>query len=566
MIRAGVLLFFVIGSVVGQDAATADKNKALRDVHERVDKVFVKWDSTVSPGCALSVIKDGQIIYKRGYGMADLDHDIPITSETVFHVASISKQFTAAAIALLAQEGKLSLDDDVHKYITELPDFGAPITIRQLIYHTSGLRDQWELLGLAGWRYSLDLITDDDVLEVVSNQKELNFKPGEKHVYCNTGYTLLAQIVKRVSGESLREFTSKHIFIPLDMKNTHFRDDHAEIVKRIAYGYVEGEGGNGYRLSVTNFDTVGATSLMTTVEDLAKWDENFYHPRVGGAGLVEQQLQRGKLNSGKELDYAFGLVHGTYRGLSTVDHAGADAGYRADLLRFPEQHTSVACLCNKGEINPSELTRKVADIYLAEQFKQPVPVRAEPSQKAIVVPVQRLTKYTGMYWKEDDERAIRVAVKDGKLSAALSEDDQFELTALSDSHFQIAAYNVGFTFTDAAAGAPQRMSVQQPGSEKPDVFELVTEFKPTPKALEGYAGSYVSKEIDPIYRIVVENGGLVLKRLKSKPQKLEPTIEDHFQGLGGDLHFEKDPAGKITGFVLSAGRIKNFHFSKTAPM
>jgi CubicO group peptidase (beta-lactamase class C family) len=163
-----------------------------------------------------------------------------------------------------------------------LPDFGAHITIRQLIYHTSGLRDQWALLGLAGWRYSLDLITDGDVLELMSRQRDLNFQPGEKHVYCNTGYTLLAQIVKRVSGESFRDFTANRIFKPLEMKSTHFRDDHAEIVKRMAYGYVEGDGGNGYRLSVTNFDTVGATSLLTTVEDLAQWDENFYHPRVGG--------------------------------------------------------------------------------------------------------------------------------------------------------------------------------------------------------------------------------------------------------------------------------------------
>jgi CubicO group peptidase (beta-lactamase class C family) len=333
--RAAIVLFLAIASARAQDSASS-KPSPDRTLHEQVDKVFAKWDSTASPGCAVSVIKDGHIIYKRGYGMADLDHDVPITTETVFHVASISKQFTAASILLLAKEGKLSLDDDVRKYITELPDFGTRITLRHLIHHTSGLRDQWELLGLAGWRYSLDLITDDDVLELMSHQKELNFKPGERHVYCNTGYTLLAQVVKRVSGQSLREFTTARIFQPLGMQNTHFRDDHAEIVKHIAYGYVDGRAGDGYRLSVTNFDTVGATSLLTTVEDLARWDENFYHPRVGDAELVKQQLQRGRLNNGKELDYAFGLQHGKYRGLPTVDHDGADAGYRADLLRFPE--------------------------------------------------------------------------------------------------------------------------------------------------------------------------------------------------------------------------------------
>ena len=203
---------------------------------DRVDKIFERFNRRDSPGCALAVMRDGAVIYKHGYGMADLDHDVAITPSTVFHVASVSKQFTNAATVLLAQEGKLSLDDDVRKYVAELPDFGQRITIRHLIHHTSGLRDQWSLLGLAGWRYSLDLITDDDVLEMMSRQKDLNFPPGEKHVYCNTGYTLLALIVKRVSGRSFREFTSQRIFEPLGMANTHFRDDHAEIVKNQAYG------------------------------------------------------------------------------------------------------------------------------------------------------------------------------------------------------------------------------------------------------------------------------------------------------------------------------------------
>ena len=563
MIRSVLTLFVATGLAIPQEAAT-DKNPT--SPTERVDKIFAKWDSTVYPGCALSIMKDGQIIYKRGYGMADLDHDIPINPGTVFHVASVSKQFTAAAIILLAQEHKISLDDDVRKYITELPDFGSPITIRHLIYHTSGLRDQWALLGLAGWRYSLDLITDEDVLTLISRQKELNFKPGEQHVYCNTGYTLLAQIVKRVSGQSLREFTDKRIFTPLDMKSTHFRDDHAEIVKHIAYGYVEGQGGNGYRLSVTNFDTVGATSLLTTVEDLAQWDENFYHPRVGGPELVAEQLQRGKLNNGKELDYAFGLEHGKYRGLHTVDHGGADAGYRADLLRFPEQHFSVACLCNKGEINPGDLTRKVADIYLAEQFKEPAPSQHESSQTAATVSPERLGKYVGLYWKKDDNHAVRIIRKNDKLILAASEDDQLELKPISENRFQLVLYPVTFTFTEAAAGAPQRMAVLAPGAEKPDLFDLVLEFKPTHDQLTAYAGTYVSEEIDPIYRVSVENSSLFLKRLKSKPERLQPTLEDHFNGLNGDIQFQRDPAGKITGFVLNAGRIRNFHFRKTAQL
>src|SRR5215467_13187076 len=326
---------WVVIAGLGLAVARAGEAQTLTpDVAKQVDKIFAKWDRGDSPGCALGVCRGGQIIYKRGYGMEDLNEDVHITPGTVFHVASMSKQFTAAAIVLLAQQGKLSLDADVRKYIPELPDFGQRITIRHLVHHTSGLRDQWSLLGLAGWRYSLDLITDDDVMSVMTRQKDLNFKPGEKHVYCNTGYTLMGLIVKRVSGLSLREFTTKNIFEPLGMTHTNFRDDHAEVIKHNAVGY-EGEPGK-FEISITNFDTVGATSLHTTVEDLQRWDENFYHPKVGGEACVKQMLERGKLNNGEQLDYAFGLVAGKYKGLPTIGHGGADAGYRSDMTRFPE--------------------------------------------------------------------------------------------------------------------------------------------------------------------------------------------------------------------------------------
>ena len=217
--------------------------------------------------------KDGKLIYSRGYGMANLDHSIPNTPQTPFHVASVSKQFTAASIVLLAQEGRLSLDDDVRKYLPEVPDLGATITLRQLIHHTSGIRDQWELLGLAGWRYSLDRINDDDVLRLMTRQRKLNFAPNSRYMYSNMGYTLLALVVKRVSGQSLREFTTERIFKPLGMGNSHFRNDHAEIVPGFANGYERAD--DSFRTSVTNFDTTGATSLLATAEDLLRWDENF---------------------------------------------------------------------------------------------------------------------------------------------------------------------------------------------------------------------------------------------------------------------------------------------------
>jgi len=452
---------------------------AYGQITAEVDKLFERFNKPDSPGCAMAVVRDGRIVYKHGYGMADLDHDIPITPSTVFHVASMSKQFTATAIVLLAQDGRLSLDDPVRKYVPEVPDFGVPITLRHLIHHTSGLRDQWELLEMAGWRYSLDLITDDDVLDLVSRQKDLNFKPGEKFLYCNTGYTLLAQVVKRVSGKSLREFTEERIFKPLNMTSTNFRDDHAEIVKRMAYGYVPDKA--TFRLSVTNFDTVGATSLLTTVEDLAAWDRNFYDKRVGGEPWLEQMLQRGKLNNGEPLNYAFGLQHGRYRGLATVGHSGSDAGYRADMVRFPGERYTFICLSNDGAANPGELNLRVADIYLADVLKAP----EKPAPRS--------------------PRPVR-------------------------------SPQAGITLT--------------------------------PAELAAFAGTYHSDEIELLYHVVLENGKLTLKRLKSKPMALVPSGRDEFRlatGRSTSLRFVRDPAGKVTGLLFSSGRITNFRFSRIPP-
>jgi CubicO group peptidase (beta-lactamase class C family) len=511
----------------------------------QVDHVFEKWNKPASPGCALSVMKDGHIIYTRGYGMADLDHDVPIAPSSVFHVASVSKQFTAASIVLLAQEGKLSLDDDVHKYIPELPDFHAKITIRHLIHHTSGLRDQWSLLGFAGWRYSLDLITDDDVLELVSRQKSLNFPPGAKHLYCNTGYTLLAQIVKRVSGQSLREFTSTRIFEPLGMQNTHFRDNHAEIVKNQAYGY-SSVADIKFQLSIPNFDTVGATSLLTTVEDLARWDENFYDHRVGGAALIEQIQQTGTLNNGEHLDYAFGLTISKYKGLPIVDHGGSDAGYRADLLRFPAQHFSVACLCNTT-VDPSTLARQVADVYLAKELQEPPPA-AITREKTVELTEAQLAPLVGVYWMRDGDDTRRITLDNGKLRIATL-GPKTELQPLSETRFRMAGSATEVRFQGT------RLIITQ--NSKPLSFEKSTLFKPTAAQLAEYAGAYTSDEFEAVFHLEVDGGDLTIHRLRFKPVTLNPAIPDVFTSSLATVRFTRDGKGKVTGAIFNAGRVLN---------
>lgn len=535
----------------------------------KVDKVFEKWNKPESPGCAVGVYKDAKIIYKHGYGMANLNDDVPITPGTVFHVASMSKQFTAASILLLAKEGKLSLDDDVHKYLPELPDFEERITLRHLLHHTSGLRDQWALLGLAGWRYSQDLITDEDVMSVMVHQKALNFKPGEKFMYSNTGFTLLALVVKRVSGMSLREFSTKNIFEPLGMTHTHFRDDHEEVIKHEAPGYEQDGPDKPFRMSLTNFDTTGATSLHTTVEDLELWDENFYHPRVGGPELIQQMLQRGKLNNGKDQDYASGLVIGTYRGLPVVDHGGADAGYRSDFARFPEQHFSAAVLCNFADTNPSKLVHQVADIVLSKDFKEPPKKTEQEAAKTAVVAMtaEQMAEVAGTYWKTEGDEFQTILLKDGKLIVDFGGNEYHSLQPIAESHFHVSDVSWGdhldIHFVRAAAGKPAYLEQSWDGGT-PSVYQWVVAVSPTAAQLGEYAGVFVSEEIDPVYRMSIQDGKLTLTRLKNKPDPLRPTTRDVFVGQIGTIRFLRDPNGRPSGFNLDAGRIQGFRFKRRA--
>lgn len=334
-----------------------------------IDAVFAEWDGVHSVGCALGVVRDGRFLYKRGYGMANLDWGIPITPSTVFYVGSISKQFTAASIALLAREGKLDLDADIHTYLPELIDYGHTVTVRHVIHHVSGVPDMYRVMARNGVSPA-NVFTREEGLELMARQP-LDFPPGERYAYSNGGYFLLSMIVERASGQSLREYADENIFRPLGMLDTHFHDDPGHIVPGRAMSYERRPEG-GYRQSyLNNFALPGAGGLYTTVEDLLSWDRSFYDDRLGGPDFMELLHTRGVLNDGETLPYAFALQHGEYRGLKTVGHTGSFMGFKAAYMRFPEQRFSVWTLCNLGAMNPGEFSRRVADLFLAEEFAEP---------------------------------------------------------------------------------------------------------------------------------------------------------------------------------------------------
>jgi CubicO group peptidase (beta-lactamase class C family) len=527
---------------------------------EKVDKVFAQWDTTATPGCALAVVRDGRIIYKRGYGMAKLEDGIVMTPDKIFDIGSVSKQFTATCIALLARDGKISLDDDIRKYFPALPLYGSPITVRHLIHHTSGLRDYNGLLVLAGYRAESDCPNVDEALELVFRQKKLNYPTGEEYSYTNTGYFLLGQIVEKVSGKTLNQFAQERIFQPLGMTHTLYQEDHRQIIKNRSTGYEETD--KGYRLNMSNWDETGDGNVYTSVEDLYLWDQAFYNNKLG-QDLMETLHTVGVLNNGTKLDYAFGLVVTEHKGLKNVGHGGAWAGFRAGISRFPEQKFSVICLANLDSINPTDLCLKVADIYLADLIKEPEAKTEAEKPKPFPLSQKELEEKAGNYRDERFGQWIAVTVDKDKLKATVG-SREFVLTPTGPTVFTAleAPFPVTLEFPPREAGRPAiAMFKRRGGASK---YIKAAPLTPLTEAQIGaYAGTYVSEELlGAAYRLAVEKGTLVVRFRSIEPTPLQAMAPDQFTAGFFNLDFVRDKGKKISGYTLSRGRVAGIAFVK----
>ena len=502
---------------------------------DQVNALFKTFDRADVPGCGLGIIQDGRFIYKRGYGMANLDYGIPILPETVFRIGSVSKQFTAMAIALAAAEGKLSLDDDVREHLPELRNLPAPITIRQMLYHSSGIRDYLELMDLAGNPSEDDYYTVEEAVAMIARQKHLNFPPGDEYLYSNSGYFLISQIIPRVTGKSLREWADERIFQPLGMKNTHFHDDLRMIVQNRATGYRSTKGGD-FEIDISKIDMVGDGGVFTTVDDLLIWDQNFYDNQLGGAGVMKEMLTPGVLSDGVTQQYALGLSVSSYRGLDTVGHGGSWVGYRAGILQFPQQKFSVICLCNRSNAQPMQMARRIADIYLAEHL--------EPESKSTGVSVSDsvLNKRIGTYWSERTGEFAEITLEEGV------------------PVLKIGGYSN--RLADVVFDANNRMTVQGRG-QRPFQFEPLRDLPPPETDLSVYQGSYYCEDVGATYQIQLsEEGKLALVDLVLDEPTLEPMFRDGFRWESGSMVFERDAQDDVSGFRLSMGRARNFQFVK----
>jgi CubicO group peptidase (beta-lactamase class C family) len=553
-------LFFALLCIF--DTSSAQEKPDQDEIEAKIDSIFQKWSTTDSPGAAIAIVQDGDLIFKKGYGMSNLEYDIPIRPNTIFHVASLSKQFTGFAILLLEAQGKLNLDEDIRKYLPEMPDFGHRITIRHLAYHVSGLRYQWDLIELAGVDMH-DEITQDYILKLVAKQKELNFPPGEKYMYCNTGYTLLAEIVAKVSGQSFESFTEEHIFDPLNMNDTHFHSKNEEIVKNRSYSYYTND--SRFWKSTLSYSNFGATSLFTTVEDLAKWLFNFKESKVGGSELIDKMLKSWNLNNGREIPYCFGITRYHYRGLENINHSGSDAGYRSFIQYFPEQKIGIVVLSNLSEFRTRSAAGSVAEIFLGEKFADPETEPTTPVEwKETDIDPRLLNDFVGEYAYERG-RNVEIVKRNNQLFEIVSfRHVEYALFAASENRFFTKPFKFAVSFQRDDKGHVNQLTWHYPdGHER--VAKKVNYIPLKTRELEKCTGVYWGEEVGTVYTIVLEDGQLIVKHIRNRDSKLEQYDKDAFRGDKWPVilvEFERDEKDNIIGLKMSTGRVQNLMFRK----
>jgi CubicO group peptidase (beta-lactamase class C family) len=534
-----------------------------------IDAVFADIDAD-APGCAAGVVADGELVYADGHGLANLDYGLPITARSNFYLGSIGKQFTAAAVALAADQGHLSLDDPVQKWIPAIPEYERPVTVRHLIHHTSGLRDYLGLMSLAGRRLE-DVNTVDDVLDLIARQRAPNFPAGDEYLYSNTGYFLLAEIVKRATGRPLSQYAREELLEPLGMTRTRVHDDRRAIIPDRVVGY-ERDDGEYVMDHVWNFDQIGSGGVYSSIEELAHWDRNYYTEEVGGPGFTERLRERGVLTDGSAIAYAFGLSHGEYRGLETIGHGGSLAGFRSQLVRFPEERTTVVVLCNFPTSDPAGRARSIADVVLADRLEAvadaPEEDDAGDDEAALATDEEtavadlasdQLDAFTG-HWRASIGAEVEIRrVGDGLVFVQGS--NQAPLEALSDSVLRLEMADITMTMSRMADGRYDFMDVVQRGraftAERFDPETDDVDYTP-------YVGAYHSAELDATYTLTLTDRGLEIENPLGSTTRAYVAANGSLR-VGGLTLEPRWEDGAMVGFTIDAGRVRGIYFERRDP-
>lgn len=521
----------------------------------RIDSIFARYNRADAPGCVAGVSRRDTIVFEKAWGSAHLEHGVPLTPGSVIEAGSVSKQFTTAAVIRLAQQKKLSLDDDVRKHVPELREYGKPITIRHLINHTSGLRDWGALMAFAGWPRGTRMYTHAHVLDILSRQRGLNYPVGDEYLYSNSNYNLLAIIAERVSGQSLADFTRKELFEPLGMTKTGWRDDFTRIVPGRAQAY--SPSGQTWRLTMPNENVYGNSSLLTTVGDLLRWSANIEHKRVGGDEFVAEMLRPGRLNAGREIPYAGGVMITEFAGTREIFHDGATAGYRAFLARYPDADFSVALLCNAGSVNPVEIGHRLASVVL------PTPPRTSTVTPArdtvgLAVPGARLAPLAGYYRSILNDEPLHLTVSGNRLRRA----DGLGLVATSDRRFVTPSGRTHLQFDMDQRSTVRRIRVTLDGQDTVDFVPVGAGVSGA--GLRDYEGAYYSDEVEAGVTVSAADTALVIFLRPDTRMTATPIYEDGFTAFGTTFRFTRDSRGRVDGFLATSGRARNVRYERGA--
>jgi CubicO group peptidase (beta-lactamase class C family) len=527
---------------------------------KRADQLFIPFSGDTVPGGVVGVIQDGELIFAKAYGMADLTYGIPFKLSTPSNIGSVSKQFTAFGILLLQKRGKLSLDDDVREYIPELPDFGQVIRIENLLNHTSGLREVYNLMPLTGWKGE-DVLRREEVIEMLERQEKLQASPGEEFNYNNSGFILLADIVERITKEDFPGWMAENVFGPLGMASTTVRADPATIIPGASMGYVMASG--GYKEGGDLYASYGAGGIYTTVHDLARWLGNFSDPKVGGAEVMQRLVTPDTLNNGDTMTYALGIGVGEYRGLKLYSHGGADNAHRAMLYYFPEIKSGVAVLSNNSLFASGYMANSIADVFFRDKLAPEEKKEAKSDSAGVVVPERLLKAYEGKYKLAAIGMVFKYTLQDGKLIFSAEGQPELEMIPQSDSVFKYKGVEATVKFRLDSKGKVVNAIHYQGGQQ----LELlpVAPYEPSPEELEAYGGKYYSDELETFYTLQVKDSTLTLHIRNTKDIKLTPVEKDSFRGdvyFIGTMEFQRDDQGNVTGFTVSNGRTRGIRFER----
>ena len=489
----------------------------------KIDNLFINWNNENSPGCAIGIVRNDSLIYAKGYGMANLEYGIPNTPETICYIASVSKQFTAYSIVLLARQGKLNLDDDIHKYLAWFPDLKEKITIRNLLNNTSGIREELQLLGISGTNI-IDVIRRDHVIKVLSRQQSLDFKPGEQYRYSNSNFTLLAEIVRSVTGQSLRKFADSAIFKPLGMTHTLFFDDHTEIVKNRSYSYASSDSGR-FEKTTLNHSNVGSVGLLTNISDMSKWVINFYHPRAGDQKDIELLTRNAKLNTGQQLSYAAGIFSDTFKGWRQFSHSGSLNGFRAFISVLPDAKMGFIVISNLETLSPNGKVRDLIDLFIKDTIQNQIANKKEKAlPSATLKNPSLMQKFLGNYISLQDGEQLSIEMKQEKLYSRgygevmlLGNNQAGDLVLVDhpEVKFTFGAHLKDTTLVFTAPGGTFRFLKFTKNALQPD------------ELLKPYTGTYYCPELDCNYGIVLKDDQLFLTNHKYRNAKITVLNPDH---------------------------------------